>query len=120
MAIPSECWSTALDRYSGWPSSGPRHALRKRKKIASKIGRPKNGSEILKHRKLDSYVAFFLKLYISFVKPLIGRREARLLRLICAQPQGCNSPVASCFKLRALILFLIVPPFLPNFPTITG
>jgi hypothetical protein len=30
-------------------------------------------------------VAFFLRLYISFVKPLVGQREARRLRMVLAR-----------------------------------
>jgi hypothetical protein len=38
-------------------------------------------------------VPFFLKPHISFVKPLIRRREARRLRMIRAQAQGRNPTV---------------------------
>src|SRR5207302_2110440 len=116
-AGPSGCGATALDRHSGWPCSAPRHALRKRKKTARKSARPKNGIEISEHRKLEACVPFFLKPHISFVKPLIRRREARRLRMICAHAQGRNPKVASRFRMSALILFLILPPFLPNFPS---
>src|ERR1700730_14882422 len=75
MGLPAGCEATPLDRYSGWPGSAPRYALRDRKKRAPKKGLPKNGSEILEHRKLDSYVAFFLRLYISCVKPVIAKNQ---------------------------------------------
>src|SRR5205807_2409957 len=99
------------------PRDARRHALRKRKKTGRKSARPKNGIEISEHRKLEACVPFFLKPHISFVKPLIRRREARRLRMICAQAQGRNPKVASRFRMSALILFLILPPFLPNFPS---
>jgi len=44
-------------------------------------------------------------------------RTPRRLRMIRAHAQGRNPTVASRFRMSALILFLILPSFLPNFPS---
>jgi len=56
-----------------------------------------------------------IKAVADFLRRPNERREARRLRMIRAQAQGRNPTVASRFRMSALILFLILPPFPPKF-----